>query len=526
LNISKLISKTLKLFTGPALWLLVGFFALYFLTSAFDFFISDGEVMYQTSREIALRGQFDQPANPALPQIIEGRNGLHYSKYGLGQPVIAAGFFKFGKWLWFTFMREKWDEPIAHFAVTLLPLVVTALSVWLVYLFGKRLYGSVKIGIGLALLYGLGTSAWPYSHFFFSEPLFGFCSLAAAYALFRVKDSPKPWLRYAWLLLGGFALGYAILTRVSGVALVPAYLFYLWLIGKPNPPTPFPKAEGGVKFLVFKRNVRGLGLQYLVFGVGIVPAMAMTAFYNWLRFGNPLSSGYEGEGFTTPIWEGLWGLLFSTGKSVFAYSPVLIALPFALKPFIKRAKPEALFFSTLLGITVIYYSVWWAWYGGFSWGPRFLVPILPFAILALGALLEKGRVWAIVLFVGLLPLSIFVQMLGVAVNFNTHLGNITHFQPGWDADYNFIPAFSPLRGHFELFWQPQNNVIRALTLEQLGLNQRMSKIFTLGAWAGFVLALIMVSYVYLRTFHQPKNANADVITIPDTTISNEIVKRT
>jgi hypothetical protein len=115
-------------------------------------------------------------------------------------------------------------------------------------------------------------------------------------------------------------------------------------------------------------------------------------------------------------------------------------------------------------------------------------------------------------------------MLGVAVNFNTHLGNITHFQPGWDADYNFIPAFSPLRGHFELFWQPQNNVIRGLTLEQLGLNQRMSKIFTLGAWAGFILSLIMVSYAYLKTFRKLNSAKINAVIIPDEALSSENFK--
>jgi hypothetical protein len=476
--------------SAPGFWLLLGFTGVYFLTSAFDFFISDGEVMYQTAREIALRGRIDQPNTPGLSQIIQGSDGLFYSKYGLGQPLLAAGLFRFGKWLWFNFMPEKWDEPIAHFAVTLLPMLATALTAWLVYLFGKRLFQSRKIGIGLALLFGLGTSAWPYSHFFFSEPLFSLCSFAAAYALFRAKESKTLWLQNFWLLTGGLAFGYALLTRVSGLALLPAYLLYLWLIANPA----FARKEW-LKTLLDPRFLR----YAILFGVGVVPALLLTAYFNVVRFGNPLTSGYEGEGFTTPIWEGLWGLLFSTGKSVFLYSPVLVALPFALRALLRYARPETLFFSAILSITLLYYGAWWAFYGGYSWGPRFLVPLLPFGVLALGVLLQKSRTWVVLIFCGLFPLAVFVQMLGVAVNFNTHLINVTQGIPGWDANYIFIPHYSPLRGNFELFWNPANNVIRALTLEQLGLNHRMAKVFTFGAWGSFILSLFMICYGYFKS---------------------------
>ncbi|NWJ45380.1 MAG: phospholipid carrier-dependent glycosyltransferase [Chloroflexi bacterium] len=479
---SKFIKLALKLWewvSTPGLWLLIGISAIYFLTSAFDFFISDGEVMYQTAREIVLRNRIDQPATPGLTQIIQGNDGLFYSKYGLGQPLLASLFFRFGKWLWFNFMREKWDEPIAHFAVTLLPLLATALTAWLVYLIARKLYRSVKISIGLALLYALGTSAWPYAHFFFSEPLFCLCTVLAAYALLQFKEASHSWQRYLWLIAAGLAFGYAILTRVSGIALLPAFALYLWLICK-NRPRDFIKYG-------------------LVFGAAVFPSFALTAIFNQMRFGNPLSSGYEGEGFTTPIWEGLWGLLFSTGKSVFLYSPVLVAVPFAMRPFSKRFRPEAYFFGAIILITLVYYAAWWAWYGGFSWGPRFMVPVLPFAIIFLGALLENSRKWVAVLFVGLFPLAIFVQMLGVTVNFNTHLGNITHYLPGWDANYIFIPAYSPIRAHFELFWNPDNNVIRSLSLDQLGLTTRMAKVFGYGAILCFLISLFMVCYAYLRT---------------------------
>jgi hypothetical protein len=242
----------------------------------------------------------------------------------------------------------------------------------------------------------------------------------------------------------------------------------------------------------------------VAFGLGALPFALLILFYNNLRSGSPFNNAYEGEGFTTPIWEGLWGLLFSTGKSVFIYAPILIILPFAFRPFWQKFKAETVFFGLLIGITLIYSGAWWSWYGGFSWGPRFLVPIMPFAILMLGVLLQRSRQWVIILFVVLFPLSVFVQMSGVAIDFNTHLGNVTKFQPGWDANYNWIPALSPLRYHFENMWNADLNVVRGLTLEQLGLNRRAGLILTPAAWLAFILGLLIICYRYILAMKRPR----------------------
>jgi hypothetical protein len=483
--------------TSPFVWLVVGFFGLYFLTASFSFFSTDGEVMYQTTREIALNFRLNQPPTPGLSQIFQGTDGLYYSKYGLGQPLLAAAFYKVGLSVHWRFMREKPFEPVAHFFVALLPIVVTALTVGLVYLWAKELYRSQKIAIGLAVVAGLATSLWVYSHFFFSEPLYMLGIFGGAYAVWKAYQSKertlshnvaffqkKVWSyfwRYGWLVLGGVGMGYAVMTRAAGVTLLPAF----------------------VLFIAMKQDWKGKGWFGLIkdgvaFGLGALPFALLLMFYNNVRSGSPFNNAYEGEGFTTPVWEGVWGLLFSTGKSVFMYVPVLIALPFTFRDFWRRFKPETLFFGLLIGVTLLYSGAWWSWYGGFSWGPRFMVPVLPFAVLMLGVLLQKSRLWVIVLFVGLLPVSVFVQMAGIMIDFNTHLGEVTKFQPGWDANYNWIPSLSPLRYHFVNMWNGDINVVRGLTLEQLGLNRRGGLIFTTGAWLAFGLGLLVLGYRYAR----------------------------
>ena len=116
--------------------------------------------------------------------------------------------------------------------------------------------------------------------------------------------------------------------------------------------------------------------------------------YNGVRFGNPFDTGYHfesGEGFTTPIWQGFWGLIFSPYRGVFWHTPLFLASLFAYIPFLRRHRSEGIAIGGLSLILVLVYSAWWMWWGGFAWGPRFLVPLTPFWVLLLAPLLAGAR---------------------------------------------------------------------------------------------------------------------------------------
>lgn len=58
-------------------------------------------------------------------------------------------------------------------------------------------------------------------------------------------------------------------------------------------------------------------------------------------------------------------------------------------------------------MALLCYGAWWAWHGGWSWGPRFLVPLIPLSCLPIGLLPARSG-WR----VGL----VLAVLLGVAVN--------------------------------------------------------------------------------------------------------------
>jgi hypothetical protein len=408
----QVLPATAKEYWWTAAWVILFLFGVYFLINGGQTFISDGELMLQTAARIADYHTLTLTESAAdFPQTVRGQGGFLFSRYGVGQPMAAAVLYLFG-----THIVGSWLIPgsaaynVGRFFALLLPAIATAVTGGVLYAWSAQLYRSVRIGVALALLYGLGTLALPYSRFFFSEPLYTCCLALAAYALYQGYHS-----------FGGFTVGYAIATRIGGVFLLPAFLAYSWLL---------------------RRRWQDL----LWFGIGLIPGGLLVLLNNWVRFRALTEQGYGEEGFTGNLFVGLAGLLFSPGKSLFLYVPLLLALPFAIMPFARRFRNEAVLVGLLTLITLLQSALWWTWWGGWGWGPRFLVPLLPFLVLPLGVLLAR-QVWRRIIFFGLFPLSVAINLLGVLVDFNDYLSEITRGSFAREQIYLWQPAYSPILAH-------------------------------------------------------------------------------
>jgi hypothetical protein len=124
-------------------------------------------------------------------------------------------------------------------------------------------------------------------------------------------------------------------------------------------------------------------LRYLLLPAA---AAALVLLENWLRRGDPLLSGYEGEagypsalpysgrpGFSYPLFFGLLSVLFSFGKGLVFFAPGV----FARYPSEPEGGADArlvyqLWVSVVIGLVLVY-ARWWSWYGGAVWGPRFFL---------------------------------------------------------------------------------------------------------------------------------------------------------
>jgi 4-amino-4-deoxy-L-arabinose transferase-like glycosyltransferase len=454
-----------------ALYVFLFFGSLYFLSNSGDFLISDGEVMFQTTVRLASGKGLALAPDPGLPQIVPGRDGLYFSKYGLGTPMAAVPLYLAGRAL-AKLLPGADPMGLGHFMVAQLNVLASTASVTLVFLTGSLLFSTRGRALLVALIYGLGTSVWPYSGVFFSEPLLGLCLLTAFYAALRYRLEGHP----RWLLVAGAALGYSVLVKVSAVVLLPLFFGYL--------------------AMAWKAKAHEKLWDPVLLSVPMAAAACLVLWHNYLRFGNPLDNGYAGESFSTPLLVGLYGLLFSSGKSVFVYSPPLVLAPWGLGKLLRKVGPEALLAIALAIVTLLYYSGWWAWYGGWCWGPRFLVPAVPFAVLGLGAL-PWGNLWVKACGALLLILGAGVQLLGVLVDFNFYISSVVQGDPNRDWLYIFYPWMSPLAAHWNHLLSGGATLPRIGRYYEVGLPEPLSTFATATALVGLAIAAaLLVSHGY------------------------------
>ncbi len=389
---------------------------------------SDGLAMFATTESLVRRGEADanQILWMGLQQGSFGPDGDLYSRKGLGVPLLAWPL------VW---LAHKWLAlGLVQTALLLNPLL-TAWTGGLLYRAGMRL-GWPRIVAGLvALVFGLATLAWPYSQTFFSDPVAGWGLFGALYGLLAFSQTR----RKRYLFLAGLAWGLAYLVRSVNLVTLPFYALALAaILWERDRATRDPHSPWLGKLLTL---VTLRWRVWVAFGLPVLAAGLASLWWNWLRYGSPWTTGYLAEeSFSGPWGFGIFGLLLGPARGLLWYSPVLIlAIPGAAW-FWRR---QRWLLGLILGVSVVYvllYGKWFMWHGGFSWGPRFLVALMPLLALLTGpawlALFQERR-WgglAQLLAALLLLASLAVQWLGMAVPF----GLVQEWLAG-----NVTPLFAP-----------------------------------------------------------------------------------
>ena len=188
--------------------------------------------------------------------------------------------------------------------------------------------------------------------------------------------------------------------------------------------------------------------KIVIFCVPIFFFAGINQYLNYMRFGEWFAVGYDYKTMFRPDIVALLGNLISPGRGIFLFFPFAWLSLLSLRRLKGNIILWAMFISAFGAI--LFYSIFnWGWAAGLCWGPRFLVPYLPyFAILGLIGFEDlNARFYNLsnVLFVILTALGGIFSLQGLLFNFLNFYGikQVTD-QDLLNGLYNFSVRYSPV----------------------------------------------------------------------------------
>jgi hypothetical protein len=344
---------------------------------------------------LVLEGHLQDKEDSALPLKANfvGEGGHYYSTAGLLQPLLEVPFFATGHAIDANFGHPH-EYPFGYTFLWFYNPLVAAIAAAAMFALIFMTRRSLKWAVAIATLFTVASIAWPYSKIGMETTFMAAALLAFTLAVWaRGRPSGRAWA------LTGFAAGAAIATKPYAIVVLAAMAVVLW-----------------PSFRAFDRQKRLR--QALAIGLPLLAWIAAIAWYNWFRFGSPTNSGYTESllTFTAPL--NVLGLLFSPGKGLIFYSPLVVLGALGLPRLWRhdRALAGGLLIM-MLGLTCIAAST--TFWGDEVWGPRYIVPtawalLVPIAWWADTALRRKALV-------AVATLGVLVQIVAVSASYSHYV---------------------------------------------------------------------------------------------------------
>ncbi len=237
-----------------------------------------------------------------------------------------------------------------------------------------------RLALLVGLAYGLATPAYVYATLAYGHQL---SALALLWSFILIRNRKPSANRLSWPMVGsGFLAAYASAIELQ-VGPVSAILG-LDLVAL---------------CLLRKRPAKDLS----AFIVGaLVPTMGLLV-YNQLAFGSPFEMGYFHHatkqfaqvhnqenplGLLRPNWKLTGPLLVGMHRGLLFYAPILVlAFPGWIRMIGQRRWTDAWISGTVCAAVFLVNLSYPEWTGGWSTGPRLLLPLIPFAMIPIASLL-------------------------------------------------------------------------------------------------------------------------------------------
>ena len=307
-------------------------------------------------------------------------------------------------------------------AVWLFNIIVTSLSVGVIYLMLRSLEFGGEAALLVALSAAFSTNLWAYSQTFFREPLVGLFLMAALFLIQVARRYPPP-IHALGVAAGLFCFGLAVLTKSSALFAAPAILVFALPVFSPRN----------------SRAARKLSAIVLTLVIVLLAALMLA---------EPLASSLRGllpesDPANDYLAYALRVYLLSPGGSLWGTSPLLLLSIAGAIMLLRQGQLRLIWTIVLLaaGYAVMHALTTGAhWFGGLSWPPRFLTPVIPVAALAAAPVAHKvvnGRnkwLWLI----WILPL-----LYGMWIQFSAVSLGLEHYGESLPAESMALSEWAP-----------------------------------------------------------------------------------
>ena len=438
-----------------ALLIFLLLFSYYLLIMSGEQYSSPGFRSFQTARMLVGHGTvfFDPP-------LRWGADRWNTSITGIGQALVYVPALVPLRFLRPELFAKDFFDPNLEYNMKYLvndlylyaaswtmPLL-SALACVFLYLIARRRDMSVRYSVFATLICGVASPFTPQTKWDMSQPTMTFCLLGALWFVMRGLERKG----YGNWIGAGLLLAFGILNRLEMTLLLP---FFVLLIIMPDIITFRPE---------WRKRLVPTFLFLGAASLGLVGYM----FTNWIRFGSPLNSGYASSFFDGPTFlEGMSGFVYSPGEGMLWYFPLFIPALIGLWGMLRKKLTWAFAVGGMIFFFWFFYGgIFDDWGGGWSWGPRYLVPFVPLlSYLAVEWLSHQkiGWNWQTIFFTVLLVEGFIVTWNGILFNHLAFFGNYFRLHPDnmWGPANNFVLEHSPLYAgwdfqrklhRLDLFW--------------------------------------------------------------------------
>src|SRR5258708_6071080 len=278
----------------------------------------------------------------------------------------------------------------------------------MIYLISRRIL-KIPLWASLfaSLVYMYGSTSWSYAVTLYQHQTTAFLILSAFYAAWYFKERKR--FNFLAALYIGLAFAVAILIDYPNTLFFAPVMVY-FAVSASNIKQEAEKIRLNFRFMAL---------------LSLIPFILISAFhlyYNSSNFGSILRVSGSLTGYKTIIERnldttnpeairqidilqsqknpvsffseqkfifGIYTLLFSPDRGLFLYSPIFILAIFGIILAIKNLNPEISTLIATVGTIFFLYGSWGDPWGGWAFGPRYLIPALSILVIFIALLLTK-----------------------------------------------------------------------------------------------------------------------------------------